>query len=389
MTRHTLFPIRRIALLACWIGASCALADDSPATAPEAQSRQADSQPSGTAREVARERLRQVVNRHLQISQDRLERLRRLQQQLDEGTPLPEIRREFNDLLALLGEGPGGPGAGPGRRREAGGGPDVLPNLEPGRVLDRPGAFDDLDRPLPGSSALEPRGDQTRRGPNAGPGGRNQPDHPRRPALDDRGDRPDRPDRNTSAQVIEVGEAELSFVEEFLESSAPRVLERFRELRKRDPEEARRRFVEMFPRVRFLYQMREHDPEMFRLRLQDIRAGREALEAARDVAMFDSLSESGATTSPDREIKVDRLRQALRHQYQVRTDIMKLDLATAKSHSDTLAADIEKRAAPGTADVEKFVQSLIDRESKWLKRRGMSEGDRPGVDERRRPDTRP
>lgn len=166
------------------------------------------------------------------------------------------------------------------------------------------------------------------------------------------------------------------FIEEFLSASAPDVLERFRELRTRDPEEAARKFRQMFPRMRMLYEMRSRDPEMFALRLRDIRHGRESLEAARAVARLDA--KGAGTEDKARKEQVERLRRALGELYNVRGEILTKEIARIRTQLDEAARNVDSRAQMREETVEKFSQSMITRERERLEKRDAERDRRPG-----------
>lgn len=322
-------------------GAGAQPKEDAPA--PETSTQPADAR----AREddgAERSRIaREVLRRQLQRTKERVERMERALAMLERGDALADVRAQFPELSGPMR---GGDGRGP-----RGGGPSNAAMAER-RLEDRLESFDQLDRPLPEDPGMARRG-----GPEREPGG------PRTEG--------DKKDGQAPTQApSELGPEQQEFIDVFLNAASPQTLKNFTELRKRDPEAARRKFVQMFPRVRFLYELRTRDPEMFKLRLLDIRYAREALESARRIAEYEERAVVGAEVEGARAA----LRRSLEEQYRVRGEILKAEITRLRTRLDEANREIDRREAGKASVVETFERRLIERE-KERRARGDSEAD--------------
>lgn len=327
--------------------------------------------------------MRQAAERQLQQLRERSQRLERALRLLDEGKSLAEVR----EAMPRPPEGQGRPLRD--GMRPAGGTPDMPPGDEPDGPRDTPfeqalnrsgGPIDQLDRPLPdgpqGQGGQGPRGGRAR--PDGQENGRPDRRNPQGPGGAE-GQRPGPPGQ----AAPELGEREQTFLDEFLRSSAPAALERFEELRRRDPEAARERFQQMFPRLRFLYDMREREPRMYELRLKDIRFSREALESARWIAHHEHDADVNIA---ERDTHMSDLRTALANQFSTRTEILAFELEKTRERTERMTRDIAERPSQSQAAVDKFAEALINRERERKNR--PTEADRPFLPGETRPEHR-
>ncbi len=298
-----------------------------------------------------RERIEQR-REQLRRSQERIELAIKL---MDEGATIDRLREEYPEFFRLArggagAEGPdpldGPPGAGMGGGRRPGMRGGDGPQDERG-VLDGPERF---ERGGPGGAEGPPGGDRGRDRPVAD-----------RPPTDE----------------------ERAAMREFLRVGQPRLFEAFQELEERDPEEAKRKLVEMFPRVRPLLEMRQKDPQMFELRMKDLRNGREAMESARWLAQQEQ--EGSGAGSDDRAKRRESMRAALLNQFDARTEIHRRELERQSERLTLARADLETRAAERDRSIELEMAKMIEREQERL-RRGDGPDDSP--EQGRRPGRR-
>lgn len=317
------WPAAAVALLLC--GAPAAHADEPPASQP--------AQPAPTDDSGARDHAR--GDRRPQAATD------------------PELRKKFREMLARRLES---------RRRE-------IEKLDQAlKLIDEGKSFDDLralfpDVPHPGQRG-EGRDQWIRRWEEGGPG--MQPEGPTPNGAS--------PGRGPTEPARPLTNEERTSVREILSVTAPKTLDKLRELEKSKPEEAEKQYSETFRRSRYLLETRKKDQRMFELRLQELRHARRAGEEAQAIAEIDA-PKSGPATAPasggesDRAQHMSDLRKALRELYSVRTEIMQRD-------SQRMGTEAAERAAKQDEAVEKSVNEMIDR----AKRKGSRGG--PGGDHR-------
>ncbi len=273
---------------------------------------------------------------------------------LDKGEPIADLLRE----LAALRMGPRG--GGPGGRREGGAG------------REGPGGDDRMGE--------EPR-DGFRDGPRDGP----------REQL-----REGRPDGGDDLLMdIRPGDtlsdAQRERIMGFLKENAPRFAAKIEDLQNVDPKTADRLFVRMAPRIREAMAVRRRDPELFELRLDEIRGGFAVIEAVKAYRDAKSSPENG------REARVAQAeaaaREALIAQFEQRRALEAHEITTMGTRLEERRRDFDSRGTERDAIIERLITRL--RENKPLPdgpprrgpegRPGGEPGGRPGD----RPDDRP
>lgn len=249
---------------------------------------------------------------------------------MDEGVDIDRVIADFPaDLRPGFGRRPGGP-----RGDHA----DARPENDP--VLNNP------DRLGPASPNGEDMGstDDRRPGPAAGRG--------RGPGGGGGGE--------MRAPGGPVTNADRETFDEFLGSAAPRLQTLMRQLRQTDPERADRKVREAMTHMHGLLELREKDRPMYDLRLKDIRAGREAMEAARAVVRHDR-DHSNGDDAQGRERLIADLRQALASQYEVRGEILEREVARMQGDLARRQEELTKRPSGKDGAIDRNTNDLLRR----------------------------
>lgn len=341
-----------IALMSAVVGV-LAQPDDRARGAPPHRGGAGEHADGSPQRLVDRDRLRDLADlppaerraRFREFLENRLRRLDRARESirqsleaLDNGEPLDRILQNAPPDLR------------PGPR---GGGPPGMPDGsgEPG------GDLNELGPVLPGDGIGLGEGPPPSRG---GPG------HPRGV-----------PGRDAPREITD---ADRQAFEKFLSAASPVGRERITALRQKDPERADRLLMEAMPRIGWLLEISRRDPELFELRLRDIRLGREALEASRALAAFDR--EHPGADGPRREALVAKVRSALENQYQVRGQLMEHEIARLDRDLSRRRAELSERASGREAAIDRALERLRERAREWSRHAK----DRPGDRRPHRPD---
>lgn len=228
--------------------------------------------------------------------------------------------------------------------------------------------MDDVRDALPERFASRIRGPGEGTGePDGGPG-------PRRPG--DRGPRAEQP----------FSEQDWEAVNAIIKHAQPEMLERFDELRKRDPDVAQRRMMAAYPRLRPLLEAYKHDRPGFDLRLEELVIIRKSLPLAKEII---ELRRQGKTEESE-EMKAARskLRELAQRHFENRMKIMAHELEQMRQRLARREKELADQSANPERGVERSIEGLIrqaergqgDAENPPPERRG--DGDRP----RRRPD---
>jgi hypothetical protein len=144
-------------------------------------------------------------------------------------------------------------------------------------------------------------------------------------------------------------------IKDFIAATSPAMAEQFSELEARDPEAAERRLREFAPRVRLLLELRSRDQRLYELRLIDIREGRAAIEAVRELRR---LEKQDVPVDDSRRTQVQsRLRAALEKQFDARSQAMSHEL-------DKLRRRIEERPSKRDQAVDETIRRMLEREAR-------------------------
>ena len=249
---------------------------------------------------------------------------------LDKGEPIGDLVRELAALRigARLG--------GPGPRREGGPG-------GPGGPGGRDGLFDD-DRMPPGG----PREGREGRDGREGRGGRDGPESLEAADAVLMDVRPGEP----------LTDAQRERISTFLKETAPRVGAKLEELHGADPKTADRLYVRMAPRIREAMAVRRRDPELFELRIDEIRGGMAVLEAVKAYRDAKSSPQEG------REARIAQAeagaRAALLAQFEQRWALEAHEIRTSGERLEERRAEFESRAKDRDVMIERMIERLRD-----------------------------
>jgi len=236
--------------------------------------------------------------------------------------------------------------------------------LPPGELDDPPPPTGDDTAPAPAPGPAPgprpPRPD--REGADTRPGVDGDSDRrPDRPRLRDRRDRDgedERPDddRRRPPHGHDRGglsEADLDRALEVLKKIHPDIATRVERVREQDPERAAELLRRSFPRLRQLLMLQRIDPEMFDLKVEDLRLGRvtrfyaAAVRQARDQG-HDSLVEQRRAT----------LKRLVARHYDVRLEIRQVELRRLEQRIEALRGAMADEQARRDAVIARQVARL-------------------------------
>jgi len=175
-----------------------------------------------------------------------------------------------------------------------------------------------------------------------------------------RGTHADRP------EAVERLDEALSLIEE----TNPEMHARLVELRKNNPERFRRAMTRAAPRLREFARLREHDPEGFELRRQELQISREIFQLLRRVAG----AEPNDLTADALQDVQDRLEVLIAQQFEIRIEQGQRHIERLEQRLERLRAEVDDR-------LERKDQLIDDRAAellrKALERGPLAPGDAP------------
>lgn len=217
--------------------------------------------------------------------------------------------------------------------------------------LDRGDAPEDVLRDLE-----PPRGDGRARrpGPDDGPGERfdGRPDGRPDGRMDGRPEGRGGPDGWDAGQPLTA--EGRRWVEEFLAGSMPVMAERVARLREADPQGADRLLMRLAPRLRDAARLKDSDPELFDLRLAEIRVGMDVIDAIRALR---HAQEQGQGVDQ----AAAKVREQLIRQQDIRDRMTTHEIRAMAARLDEMKADAEKRKAGSNARIDEMVRRLLER----------------------------
>lgn len=151
-------------------------------------------------------------------------------------------------------------------------------------------------------------------------------------------------------------------IREVLQIAAPEMAKSIDELMKKDPEAARKRLAELFPRMRGLLEMRDREPRLYKLRLEDLTLARQSIPLAKEL-----LAERQANTdptTPESKAKLQQLRQLIDKQFENRLLGMGFEIESLQSRIEEKQRQLAKMKSEQPQTVDRIMESLIKRADK-------------------------
>lgn len=317
------------AAMPLWLAASWTAAEP-----PASPSEPKPQETAGRSDPEMRQRLREALRKRLENARKETDRMEQLARALDEGKSFDEIRQMMPESGRWMRSSGGGPGAS-GRNF----GEMLLRRVEDHRGGDGFSEVDNL-----GPTSLPGMGPRPAGSGAGGEGG----------------------DRASSVPERALTDEERGAVRDVLTAAAPGTLKKIDELRALDPAQADRKYAEAWPRMKFLMEMRSRDRGMYDLTLGDVRAGREAMEAARALV---GMEKRGVQPGSDEYKKGEAaLRAALGTQFEQRTRILQHQMDKMRERQATMARDIATRSEREADVVNRNAAALVERERRRQER---------------------
>lgn len=259
------------------------------------------------------------------------ERVRQAIERLDQGAAPGEVMRDLAPVLRALGRG-----EGPGRGED-----DELTNMPypPRRGEGPPGDMHDRPGPENGNGV---RGE----GRGGGPGNRQG----------------------------NFGPEDREKMLEQLRQNAPELAARLEAMNRAEPAMAQRFGGKLFPRVREALAIREERPELFKLKIREITNAAVVFDSVRQFRDA-SRGKGGAPDAAKVEECETALRTALAEQYDIRREILTIEVNDLSRHLEKMRADLERHQGDKDKNVQELLQKV--KEGKDLRELSPQQGGGP------------
>lgn len=142
---------------------------------------------------------------------------------------------------------------------------------------------------------------------------------------------------------------------EVLDQVRPETAKWARDMAKEHPDEIGRELARRFPRIAMFLEMRERHPEMFELRLEDMRLNRESAELAETFKRARNQND----TENARQIKADLVVVVTEH-FEIRQHIRELELAALERRIERLRDELAEREKMSQRIIDSRLRELID-----------------------------
>lgn len=157
-------------------------------------------------------------------------------------------------------------------------------------------------------------------------------------------------------------EADRAAIREVLQSAAPDMAAKLDELFSKDPEAAKKKLNEVFPRMRAMLEMRERDPKMYKLRLDDLSLARQSIPLAKE--LLERRQKGEPADSAESKSTTRRLREFIVKQFENRMLGMGYEIEGLQARIEEKQRQLVKMKAEQTESVDRIMESLIKRADK-------------------------
>jgi hypothetical protein len=144
----------------------------------------------------------------------------------------------------------------------------------------------------------------------------------------------------------------------------PDAAARLKNLIEENPEDAQRLIQRHFPAVRFLVQLKERDPEMYEMRMRDLKLNRESWRAAK--ALREAKAKDELSWERKRELE-EQVESLVKEHFEVRQAIRERELQKLRDRIEELEEQLDKRSDDRRDLIEQRVEQLIESgdEPRW------------------------
>ena len=178
----------------------------------------------------------------------------------------------------------------------------------------------------------------------------------RRPE-DRRAERREGPDGGPANAPFQPGSIEETRrMRAFVDENLPLLAERLRAMEQQDPEGPRRMLGRLGPRLREAMDARQHSPELFALRVEELQQGFAVIEAARRTRAV--ISAEGAE-SPSARDAIERFRAIASDHYRTQVRLQEREVAELEARLADLRAEVQRKTESRDAEIDARVQNLI------------------------------
>lgn len=216
-------------------------------------------------------------------------------------------------------------------------------------LLARPRMGREAGRGEPGRPEFEPEGMRGRGGPERG-----RPEGP-----GPRGIREGKFDGRFAPPGAELSAEQREVVMDAVREHLPTLAARMDALREMDPEAADRLMERLAPRLREAARVREQDPELAQLRLEDLRTGIEVLDAIRGLRRAQGMGVGEAREGAMERAKGD-LRARLVEQHEVRMRLQAREVDALTKRLEDLKAELDRKRGEGEKNVEEVLKRITE-----------------------------
>ncbi len=162
---------------------------------------------------------------------------------------------------------------------------------------------------------------------------------------------PHRPGEGAHGRGPESARMDPGAMIDALRERAPRLAEALERARQQGPEEFERMMSRWAPRLREAMVLRERDPEMFRLRVEELQASFGVFEAVRAARV--------AGQGPEAERARERVREAVGAQFEARLAVQAREVESLTKRLDELKSRVEKQRTDRASAIDRVTERLL------------------------------
>jgi hypothetical protein len=145
-----------------------------------------------------------------------------------------------------------------------------------------------------------------------------------------------------------------------LREAMPGLASRLEEVSKVDPEGGRRMLARWAPRLREAAQLKKNDPELFGLRMAEMREGWGVIEASRGARELSKGSHDGEEgIAAQRADAKGKLREALSKQFDARLAMQSHEVRALSKRLDELKAHLDEQQASRESRISEIADKIL------------------------------
>lgn len=163
---------------------------------------------------------------------------------------------------------------------------------------------------------------------------------------------------------MQMSESDIDAAIEVLQAMRPEMGEKLAKLREDSPERVAQTLQREFPRIRYFLMLKRIDPQMYELRIQDIKLSARGHQLAGQIKEAKTLAEGEAENAERIEMLTEQLRDTVREHFAIRQQIRERELERLLRRIEQIREKLADQAENQSDLIEQRTTELIEGDSR-------------------------